>query len=49
MEDMLGNAFDNECPCWHPLNPGTEGLSHKLFEEGLTKEVIGLLPLELDY
>lgn len=50
MEDMLGNAFDNECPCWHPLNPGsTEGLFHKLFEEGLTKEVIGLLPIELDY
>ncbi len=44
MEDMLGNAFDNECPCWQSTDK-PEPL--KLFEEGLTKEVIGLLPLEL--
>ena len=43
MEDMLGNANDNECPCWLD---GPE--LHRLFQEGLTMEVIGLLPLEVD-
>ena len=43
MEDMLSNANDNECPCWLD---GPE--PHKLFIEGLTMEVIGLLPLEVD-
>ena len=45
MEDMLGNAFDNECPCWQSTDKPE---FHKLFQEGLTKEVIGLLPLEVD-